>query len=139
MKRLIVLFSIFAMFSCVNNNPQEQLKNLNGYWEIRKVEMENDSVVEYGLSQYVDYIEISDSTGFRKKLQPKFGGGYIATNDAEKVSAKIEDNRLILYYSTPFDSWKEEVLKANEDELVVKNRDDKVYHYRKFTPIKIEK
>lgn len=138
MKRVLILLSVVMILSCEKNDPTAQLENLNGYWEIRKVELEKDSVMEYGMSQYIDYIEIKDSTGFRKKLQPKFGGGYIETNTAEKITASIENNKLILHYSTPFDNWKEEVLKASGEELVVINRDDKIYHYRKYTPILTE-
>ncbi|TBW28601.1 lipocalin family protein [Gramella sp. KN1008] len=138
MKRVLILFSVILFLSCGKNNPATQLENLNGYWEIRKVELAKDSVMEYGMSQYVDYIEITDSVGFRKKLQPKFGGGYIETNDAEKVTATIKNNKLILLYSTPYDNWKEEVIKADGEELVVMNPDRKVYHYRKYTPILTE-
>ncbi len=136
MKKLILLFSIFTLISCSDNDPQEQLKNLNGYWQIEKVEIENDSVVEYSLSQYIDYIEINDSVGFRKKLKPKIDGGFIeASNDSEKITAKIEENSLILYYSTPFAEWKEEVLEATEEKLLILNRDDKKYYYQKYEPL----
>ena len=91
MKKLILLFSIFTLISCSDNDPQEQLKNLNGYWQIEKVEIENDSVVEYSLSQYIDYIEINDSVGFRKKLKPKIDGGFIeASNDSERSLRKLK-------------------------------------------------
>ena len=136
MKKLILIFSIIAMASCSNNDPQEQIKNLNGYWQIEKVEIEKDSVIEYQLSQLIDYIEITDSTGFRKKLKPKIDGGFInASNDSEKVTAKVEDNSLFLYYETPFDEWKEEVLEATENELVILNRDDKKYYYQRYKPL----
>ncbi|MCB7479765.1 lipocalin family protein [Christiangramia sediminis] len=136
MKKLILIFSIIVLVSCSENDPQEQLKNLNGYWQIEKVEMENDSVIEYSLSQYIDYIEIKDSIGFRKKLKPKIDGGFIEnSNNSEKITAKIEDNSLFLYYETPFDKWKEEVLEATEDELVILNRDDKKYYYQRYEPL----
>jgi len=136
LKKLILIFSIIAIVSCSNNDPQEQIKNLNGYWQIEKVEIEKDSVIEYQLSQLIDYIEITDSTGFRKKLKPKIDGGFIkASNDSEKITAKVEDNSLFLYYETPFDEWKEEVLEATEDELVVLNRDDKKYYYQRYKPL----
>ncbi|MDX1543091.1 MAG: hypothetical protein R3214_04020 [Christiangramia sp.] len=138
MKRILIILSIIILVACGKNDPREQLENINGYWEIKKVELAKDSVMEYGMSQYIDYIEIKDSTGFRKKLQPKFSGGYFETNNAEKVNARIEDNTLILHYSTPFDSWEEEVLKADGEELVVKNRDNKIYYYQKYTPLLTE-
>lgn len=136
MKKLFLIFSIVIVASCTQNDPQEQLRNLNGYWQIEKVELENDSVVEYSLSQYIDYIEVNDSTGFRRKLKPKIDGGFIkVSNDSENIEAKIEENNLILYYSTPFDQWQEEVLEATEEELVILNRDDKKYYYQRYKPL----
>ncbi len=135
-KAFYLLLVAIVLTSCTNTDPNEQLQNLTGYWTIEKVEVENDSVVEYSLSQYIDYIEIKDSVGFRKKLQPKIDGGYIkASNDSEKITAKIEDDVLNLYYSTAFDEWQETVLVATEDELVIKNRDDKKYYYKKYEPL----
>ncbi|MDR5589861.1 lipocalin family protein [Christiangramia sp. SM2212] len=136
MKRLILLFSIFIIISCSNKDPQEQIKNLNGYWQIEKVQIKNDSVVEYGLSQLIDYIEIKDSTGIRKKLKPKIDGDFIeVSNDSENITAIVEDGKLMLYYSTPFDEWKEEVLEATEEKLVILNRDDKKYYYQRYEPL----
>lgn len=135
-KAFYLLLVAIVLTSCTNTDPNQQLQNLTGYWTIEKVEVENDSVVEYSLSQYIDYIEIKDSVGFRKKLQPKIDGGYIkASNDSEKITAKIEDDVLNLYYSTAFDEWQETVLVATEDELVIKNRDDKKYYYKKYEPL----
>lgn len=136
MKKLIVLFSIFAMVSCSQNNPQEQLKNLSGYWQIEKVEVAKDSVVEYSLSQYIDYIKMEDSVGFRKKLQPQLIGGFIETSkNSEQITAKIENEALYLYYSTPFDEWKEKVIEADGEHLVIENRDNKKYYYTKYEPL----
>ena len=136
MKKLILIFSLIVMVGCTQNDPHKQLKHLNGYWQIEKVQVENDSVIEYQLSQLIDYIEITDSTGFRRKLKPKIDGGFIkASNDSEKISAKVEDNSLFLYYETPFDTWKEEVLEATEEELVILNRDDNTYYYQRYKPL----
>jgi len=136
LKKLVLLIAIVILASCTQEDPKEKLKNLSGYWQIEKVEMENDSVVEYSLSQYIDYIEIQDSIGFRKKLQPKIDGGFIETSkNSEKINAKIDEEDLILYYSTPYDQWHEEVLKATKKELVIINRDNKKYYYKKYEPL----
>ena len=136
MKRFILVLFVFTLLSCDQKDPKEQLKHLTGYWQIEKVEVAKDSVIEYSLSPYIDYIEINDSTGFRRKLKPQIDGGFIkAPNEPEKLSAKIENNRLLLHYSTPFDNWKEEVLESNEDELIILNRDDKKYYYQRYKPL----
>ncbi|APG59093.1 lipocalin family protein [Christiangramia salexigens] len=135
MKKLIGIVILFIVIACEHAKPEDQLKNVNGYWQIDKVEIKKDSVIEYSLSEYIDYIEITNSTGFRKKLKPKIDGGYIATQTEEDVEAKIENNTLMLYYSTPYDNWKEEVLKAKDDELIILSSDGKKYYYIKHEPL----
>ena len=139
MKNLFyILIFALSLTGCQDPDPREQLDNINGYWEISEVEVSKDSVMQYGMSEYIDYIELNDSVGFRKKLKPKIGGGYIEMNKAENIKARIEKGDLWLYYSTPFDEWKEEVIEAGEEQLVVKSEDGKIYHYQKYTPILAE-
>lgn len=130
----IVLFIILA--ACSDQDPGEQLKNLNGYWQIEKVELAKDSVREYSLSQYVDYIEVNDSSGFRKKLRPNIDGSFTeASNDAEKIDFIIKDGELMLQYSTLYDEWTEKVIEADENKLVVINNDGKKYYYKRYEPL----
>ena len=128
---LIILLSTL-LASCNQQTPKEKLINLNGYWEIEKVEFSRDSIKEFRMSENVDYFEIKDGTGFRKKVRPQYDGTYIVTEDAEKIEAKIENDSLNLYYSTPFDSWKETVLKAGEDKMSIRNKRGLIYHYKRF-------
>ena len=136
-KSLFILLSII-LFSCGNGDPKEQLNHINGYWEIDHVQVEKDSVIKYGFSQYIDYIKITDTSGYRKKLQPEMDGSFKTTKSSEKVKPEIKEGKLFLNYSTPYDKWTEEVLDAGEDELVLKNRDGKVYYYHRYKPITLE-
>ncbi|AVR45934.1 hypothetical protein C7S20_12100 [Christiangramia fulva] len=138
MKKLLFIIAGFFLFSCGRQDPSEALKNINGYWQIDHVQIQKDSVIKYGFSQYIDYIKLSDSTGFRKKLEPDFSGKFRTTQNAEKIKPVIEDDKLFLHYSTPYDQWKEEVLEADEDELILKNRDGKIYYYKRYQPISLE-
>ncbi|MEE2771639.1 MAG: lipocalin family protein [Bacteroidota bacterium] len=134
MKKFIVILAVLIV-SCNQADPKEQLKNLNGYWEIDHVELEKDSVIKYGMSPYIDYIELKDSIGFRKKLKPEVTGEFIATENEEKISAKMEGHTLKLKYSTPYDQWEEEVLQATEENLVLMNSDGKTYYYKRYKPV----
>ena len=136
MKKIFsILIFFIALTACNKPDPKAQIQNISGYWEIIKVELSKDSVKNYGMSQYIDYIELKDSTGFRKKLQPKLDGTFIDTQNSEKIKASIEGDSLRLHYTTPFDEWTETVLKAEDSLLVIKNRNGKIYHYRTYTPI----
>ncbi len=133
----IILYSLIGivLLSCNNQDPKEQVKYIEGYWEIDKVELPGDSVREYSINETIDYFEITDSTGFRKKLQPQFDGSYKTSDDAEELKIKIENDSLRLYYKTPFDEWKETLLKADEEKMSILNKDGIIYHYKKFTPL----
>lgn len=93
----------------------------------------------YGMSQNIDFFEINeDGTGVRKKVQPNALGEFITSNDSENINAIIEDDILILSYSTALDSWQETVKKANKEELILINKDDIIYKYRRYQPLIIE-
>ncbi|MCM4154448.1 lipocalin family protein [Gramella sp. AN32] len=134
MKRISLLL-LFLFISCGKNSPEEMLQYIDGYWQIEKVEVEKDSVVEFGLSQYVDFIEIKDSLGFRKKLQPKLDGGFLKTNSEENIKIDIRGEQLFFQYSTPFNTWEEEILETSPDVLVTKNKEGKIYYYKRFEPL----
>lgn len=138
MKKIIftLLTGIFLLVSCQEKqNPEEQLKSLNGYWQIEKVNVSKDSVINYQINPIVDYFEMDGHKGYRKKVRPKLDGTYTASEDSEKIEAKIENDSLRLYYSTPYDKWKETVLHAGNDKLSLKNEEGKIYHYNRFTPL----
>lgn len=134
-KYIGLLILAFLITGCNNQDPAEQLDHLNGYWEIERVEISKDSIRDFKINEIVDFIEIKDGTGFRKKVRPEFDGTYTVTDDSEKVVAKIEEGKLNLYYTTAFDSWKETVVKAEKDKLSLKNDRGLIYHYKRFTPL----
>lgn len=127
----------FMVLGCAQNNPEEQLQYLNGYWEITKVKAPNGEEREYSFSEQVDYIEITDSTGFRTKVLPRIDGTFVTTDSREEVTAKVDNDSLYLTYKTQFDSWEEVVLKATPAELSVRNSRGATYTYKKFEPINI--
>lgn len=132
MKIVSIAICVFFLFSCQNNDPQEQKSKLSGYWEIKSVTFPDGVEKNYSISTTIDYIEVKNDSGIRKKVAPKLDGTFTTSNDFEKFVLKIEEDSLRLYYSTPFDSWKETVILAKDSILKVKNRDAKVYTYKKF-------
>lgn len=137
MKRFLILFCVVAL-SC-SASPEDYIEHLNGYWEIEQVKLANGTKRQYGFNTTVDYFNISDNlTGFRKKLKPNLQGTYETSEDFETLNLKIEDNKLIIYYKTLYDTWKETVLFANSEELKIINQNKGVYLYKRFKPINID-
>ena len=124
-----------VILSC-SKNPEEFVPHLEGYWEIESATLPDGTAKEFAINTTIDYIEVSDSTGIRKKMQPKLDGSYRTSASAETFTAKVENDSLRLYYKTPFDNWRETVLYANDEILKVKNRDGNVYTYTRFRSFK---
>jgi len=138
MKRIKYVIWVFFLTSC-SNNPESYIDYIDGYWEIEKVVLADGTQRDYSYNKYIDYISISDSlTGFRKKLKPDLDGQFTASYKAESLKIVLERDSLNLYYSTPFDHWKETVLYAGQDKLKVINSSKNVYLYKRFIPLKTE-
>ncbi|NRB58589.1 MAG: hypothetical protein HRU50_01450 [Winogradskyella sp.] len=137
MKKLIVFFSI--VFVGCNSSSNINLEDINGYWEIEEVRLHNGSGMKYDFNATIDYIKINDSLkGFRKKLKPGINDTYYTSDDAERLIIKSENNSLNIYYSTPYDSWKETILELNSEKLRVINQNKDVYLYKRYTPINFD-
>lgn len=136
----IILYTALTLFMACGNNPEEFITHLDGYWEIDEVTLADGSKRDYTYNDTVDYLSISDSlTGFRKKMKPHFDGTYTTSEDAESLELKIENDSLNIYYSTPYDQWKETVLKATDDQLLIVNERNVKYLYKRYEPITVEK
>ncbi|MEF3078664.1 lipocalin family protein [Winogradskyella poriferorum] len=129
---------LILIFSC-SKNPETLLTYLNGYWEIEEVTLENGTKKQYQFSETIDYISINDSLkGYRKKLKPGINDTYFTSDDAEAITLKIEDNQLKIYYKTAYAEWKETVLEASEKHLKVRNENNAIYLYKRYTPIHLD-
>jgi len=138
MKKLVCLIFTLSMFSC-SNNPEVFIPFIDGYWEITEVTLSDGTKRDYNYNDTIDYIEVSDSlTGFRKKLKPNFVGTYETSKSVETFSIKIENDSLNIYYKTPYSNWKETILNANENQLVVVNADKNVYIYKRYEPLDLD-
>lgn len=132
MKTALFLISILLLYACDTQDPNAQIEYLDGYWTIERVRLANGTEKEFSLSTTVDFIEVNGNSGLRKKMQPKLDGSFITSDKAETFQLKIENDSLRMYYTTPYDSWKETVLIAKDSSLVVVNRDGNSYFYKRF-------
>ena len=92
----LVVFSIF--FGCTQKVSKEDIKHLNGYWEIVQVTFPNGQTKDFAINPTVDYIELKGMKGFRKKVQPKFDGSYNTSNDAEVFTITEIDDTFEFHY-----------------------------------------
>ncbi len=134
MKRLyfIYILIIIIFFAC-SQSPEKTLQHVKGYWEIASVTFVDGSKKEFSISQNVDFFDIKDNyTGIRKKVQPDINGHFTTSKNTENIDVRINDNTLILQYTTPYDTWKETVLTATQEQLILLNDNGNTYTYRRY-------
>jgi len=137
MRSLYLFVACIVLWGCQTQNPEEMKTHLSGYWEIDHVQSEHVQDMEFTYNNTIDYIEVDGDAGVRTKLQPNLDGSYIGSKTAESFILKIEGDSLNMYYETPFDKWKETVIRASDEELVVRNEEGIQYQYKKFEPINV--
>jgi hypothetical protein len=138
MRRILFILVILMLWRCGNPsvNPDD-LHYLNGYWEISEVEFPNGAIKEYGINPTIDFIQIEDGKGFRKKLKPQFDGTYDTSKDVESLSTATTNGSILLRYSTPLSEWEEKLVRLDSLSFSVVNDEGVTYRYNRFEPIKI--
>ncbi|WP_298488499.1 hypothetical protein [uncultured Maribacter sp.] len=135
LKNFVILITL-CFISCTSKINKQDIKNLNGYWEIQKVTFKDGTSKEYKMSTTLDYIQVLDTTGYRKKVQPKFNGTYETSNDAETFRITEENATFFLNYSSDeISKRKEKLITLNKNTFSVINEEEVMYTYKKFTSI----
>ena len=134
MKRILLLIVLGSVFSCKQKITDADISNLNGYWEIEKVELPDGDKKEYKVNETIDFFKIDGNKGFRKKVMPQLDGTYLTNDIQEDIVIAVKDGDATIQYKTTYASWKEEIIELTKDKLVVKNEQDLEYHYKR--PVK---
>lgn len=139
MKKLLylVLFSLL-FWSCKQNITNKDISKINGYWEIEKVILKNGDKKDYKVNETIDYFEIKNNKGFRKKVMPQLDGTYKINNVEEAVLINNSDETYFINYVTPYGKWKEEIITIEDSILVLKSKDELEYHYKRNKPFSLK-
>ena len=137
MRQLYTLILCLALFGCKDKIVKSDLNFITGYWEIEKVTLPDGSKKEYPVNTSIDYMEVNNLMGFRKKVQPKFNGTYDTSNDAELFTIYERDGVFFMNYKTELSEWQEKIVSLSKNNLSLKSEDNITYHYKRFEPINI--
>jgi hypothetical protein len=136
---LIALFTVLACVSCQEKKAEVfDLNLLNGYWEIEQVILADGTKKEYKINQNVDYFEIKNEVGFRKKVAPQFDGTYLVNDADEKINIEKSAEGTYISYKTTYATWKEKIKVLNPEQLILENKQNIQYQYKKSIPFTIK-
>lgn len=137
--KYIVSLIVFTLISCSSNVSENDLKLLNGYWEIDRVTSTETQEKQYTINTTVDFFEINESLhGYRKKLIPHFSGNYQGNNQKNVITIKEKGGQFYILNDTKISQWEEQIAKLDKQELVLINSDGITYYYKKHEKLDIE-
>lgn len=137
-KYFLTCFIFVTLQSCKQTITSKDLPKLNGYWEIEKVILPNGEKKEYKINESIDYLEVKDSIGFRKKVYPQLNGKFLINDLKENFIISTANNCYFINYKTDYAKWKEEIIEIQDSSFVVKNDAKLEYHYKKHQPFSIK-
>ncbi|ESU26295.1 hypothetical protein FLJC2902T_27760 [Flavobacterium limnosediminis JC2902] len=137
-KIIVAVITVLLLVGCKQTIEEKDLAKINGYWEIEKAELPDGGKKEYKINPTIDFFEIKDKKGFRKKVVPQFDGSYLMNDLSEKIVITNTDGDAFLNYTTPYAKWKEEIIEISDEKLIVKNDQDIEYHYKKAKPFTVK-
>lgn len=133
MKKFSFLISfIFLQFINCKKNAIDDVKTIEGFWEIYSVSSGEEVFYLKGKSPLVDYYVFnSDSTGIKKKLKPNFNKTFSSSLDEINFQIIKINGLIYLNYISETNNWKEMIKKLTTKELIVSNNKFE-YHYKRF-------
>ncbi len=140
MKRIFILmFLSLFLFSCKQKIVPADITKINGYWEIERVDLPDADHKEYRMNETYDYFEIKNNVGFRKKVMPQLNGTFLVNDAFENVKVLFKDDKVFLEFKTEFSTMKEELIEISAEKMVLKNKQDVEYQYKKTEAIDFTK
>ena len=133
----IILISILSLtlWTACTGVSSDDLKQLEGYWEISKVEAHGETFNPIGGAPAVDYYQMfNDSMGIKKKMVPSFGEKYSSSEDLIQYKILTVDGNYSLQFSSALEEWKEEIKSLSQEEMILFHN-DKSYHYKRHQKI----
>ena len=122
----------FILISCSDKVKQQDVQNLNGYWDIDKVESVDKTVTEYGANSTIDYYFVNDKNeGYRKKTTLDFSGTYKANNIKDKIVIEGKKGTFIITTTTDLDTWEDVIVNLTPEKLILKNKNGDLFYYNK--------
>ncbi len=128
------LLFLIVLVSCQDKQVVEDLDKINGYWEIYQVKIDDKVVKEFSQNEFLDYFEVADSIGFRKKVKPTIEGSYLTNDVQQDFSVKNTKMHLEIIYEAQWQKNPEKIIHLT-DSLLILNDQKSTYFFKKYKPI----
>ena len=137
MKKIILILYISLHFSCSEKNKTD-ISLLNGYWEIQSVKQDDKLLKTYPFSGIIDYFEVKNGKGLRKKVMPKFDGKFETSLHKINFNISVLNGETIIEYFDKNNTFRETIVKLDSTELFLTNKENYIYHYKVYEKLNLD-
>ena len=131
-KFVFICIPICIQFIFCNLRDVDDVKIIEGMWEIYSVSSKDEVFYLKGKTPLIDYYVFdSDSTGTKKKLKANFNNTFSSSLDEINFEIKRINGLIYLDYISNSNNWKERIKKLSKNELIISNNKFD-YHYKRF-------
>ena len=135
LKSILIILLTSAVWTACTEVAADDLKHLEGHWEISKVEAHGETFSPKGSAPAVDYYQmINDSIGIKKKMVPSFGEKYSSSEDLIQYRINSVNGNYSIHFFSALQEWKEEIKSLSAEEMILFHN-DKSYHYKRHQKI----
>ncbi|OWP83042.1 hypothetical protein BWK59_12635 [Flavobacterium davisii] len=124
-------FLVFLLISCSKKIELEELKKLNGYWQIEKVKVKEGENKEYTINENYDYIELNKKHGFHKKVHWQPTGKFLINDLQETIKVIKKEDEIYLEFSSKFGKHTDKLLKITDKEMILEVENGNENYYTK--------
>lgn len=118
MKEKIAILLMLVVFGCTNQ-PQIDLSELEGYWEIEFVEQKGEVFSNNQKTPLYDFYSVDKNSGVHKKVAPQFNGNFQTSESSVAFEITEEKGIFKLNFSTPWNRWQKVIKVLNAERLVL--------------------
>ncbi|MFK7050038.1 MULTISPECIES: lipocalin family protein [Flavobacterium] len=126
-----ISFLVFLLISCSKKIELEELKKLNGYWQIEKVKVKEGENKEYTINENYDYIELNKEHGFHKKVRWQPTGKFLINDLQETIKVIKKEDEIYLEFSSKFGKHTDKLLKITDKEMILEVENGNENYYTK--------
>lgn len=135
MKKYGLYLFVLLLASCHSKPNSDDLKKINGYWEIEEVVFPDGNKKVYQVNDVIDKFELTNNKGIRTKVKPQLDGTFLNSNLNESVQIIDSNSTYYLKAKTNYATWIEEIEFISKDKLVLEHQNKTVYHYKRFVSL----
>lgn len=128
-----VLISSLLLVGCSTKKSDiEVASTLSGYWEIEEVLFPDGTKKVFKVNTTLDYFSFKGTQGTRTKVKPQLDGSFLETQTVEKCSIYNSQDSILIIFTTPYDSWEEQLIYIAKDKFKTQTQDQTIYSYKRF-------